>query len=81
MLMPEACCSGMRLAKSTITAAASTCGVPPWWLLEMQVRSASTVVATRWEYAEKRVGLPGGPAYGRAPTSWITAIAARISPS
>ena len=40
----------MRLAKSTITAAASTGGVPPWWILEIQVRSASTVVATRGEY-------------------------------
>uniref|UniRef100_UPI00311E9E71 hypothetical protein n=1 Tax=Thauera sp. SDU_THAU2 TaxID=3136633 RepID=UPI00311E9E71 len=41
--MPEAFCSSMRLARSTMTAAASTGGVPARWMLEMQVRSASTV--------------------------------------
>ena len=30
MLMPDAFCSSIRFAKSTMTAAASTGGVPPW---------------------------------------------------
>lgn len=47
----------MRLAKSTITAAASTGGVPPWWILEIQVRSASTVVATRGSTPRSRKAL------------------------